>query len=80
MAIDSRYTLRARTCTRLKSHLYLIPKRNIANISPSAKFSQRNKGINLITYKLNRVNLIVNAKEKENTRTFRAFRKLSIWP
>lgn len=67
MAIDSRYTLYAHTCTHLKSHLYLIPKWNMdiySNICLFAKFSQCNKEINLITYKVNRINLMINAETK----------------
>lgn len=50
-------------------YIYLIPKRNMASISKHLRprNSPDNKGINPITHKVNRVNLIDNAEtERKN--------------
>jgi len=63
-----RVTLFTRTRARILNRIYILFQsgtwRIYSNICLFAKFSQCNKEINLITYKVNRINLMINAETK----------------
>lgn len=63
-----RVTLFMRTRARILNRIYILFQsgtwRIYSNICLFAKFSQCNKEINLITYKVNRINLMINAETK----------------